>query len=111
MEEYISVYVTYPDNHIASEISRIIIEESLAACANVVSEIHSIYRWQGSINEEKETLVFYKTKTSLYARLEERIKTLHPYTCPCILAIPLLNGYRPYLDWIDKETKKNSGSD
>ncbi len=80
-----------------------LLEERLVACANVVPGITSIYRWEGEVHEEAEVLVVLKTRASLVPTLIARVEELHPYDVPEVLALPVLAGYDPYLEWVRNE--------
>lgn len=99
-----SVYVTAPNHETALKIAHIIVEERLAACANILGAITSVYRWEGRVQEEGEVALIAKTTEEQLPALIARIKTIHPYDVPCIVAWPIVAGHQPYLDWISAET-------
>ena len=99
-----TVYVTVPSREAAMAIGRAAVEARLAAGANVVPGVASIYRWQGAIEEADEVIVLLKTRRELVAPLTEKIVALHSYDCPCVVALPIEAGHAPYLDWIRDET-------
>ena len=105
MLEFILVLTTVPNKATAEEISRLVVREGLAACATITGVCTSLYWWKNEISQDEEFLLIIKTKASLYAELEEKIKEIHPYEVPEILALPLIQGLPEYLNWIDKETK------
>lgn len=88
----------------ASKIARTLVLEHLAACVNVVGPVRSIYRWRGSVEEAKEYLLVAKTQARMYARLEQRVKELHSYEVPEVIALELAAGSRAYLDWVLEST-------
>ncbi|MBI4905318.1 MAG: divalent-cation tolerance protein CutA [Acidobacteria bacterium] len=88
----------------ARKIAQGVVEKQLAACVNIVPGVHSIYRWQGSVEEASEFLLIIKTRDTVYTNLEEEIRRLHSYTVPEIIALPVERGFRAYLDWIGGET-------
>jgi periplasmic divalent cation tolerance protein len=94
------VFATFPDAETAERIVRIAVEERLAACANILPQIQSIYRWKGAVESATETLVLFKTTAAEYQQLEERIRELHPYEVPEVIAVPIESGQREYLTWI-----------
>ncbi|PZA06473.1 MULTISPECIES: divalent-cation tolerance protein CutA [unclassified Meiothermus] len=96
------VLVTVPDLETARHIGRTLVEEQLAACANIIPGLVSIYRWEGEINEDPELLLLLKTRPERYEELEGRVKQLHPYTLPEIIALPIQHGSIDYLRWIAK---------
>jgi periplasmic divalent cation tolerance protein len=102
--EYIIVLVTAPNEEDAGRIGRALVEERLAACANIIRSIRSIYRWEGRIEDEQEALMIVKTKKELFQRVKERVIALHTYSVPEIIALPIVSGSEPYLNWIQQET-------
>jgi periplasmic divalent cation tolerance protein len=105
MSEYLSVYITAPSFDVAQTIGRTLVEERLAACVNIIPEMHSIYRWAG-IETAAEVVLTAKSRTALFEEIEKRVRELHPYDCPCLVAWPIEAGHQPYLDWIAKETAR-----
>jgi len=105
MADYILLLVTVPDQEKGREIARCLVEERLAACVTVSGSSRSFYWWEEKIAEESEHILFIKTRASLYLKLEEKIRKLHPYEVPEIIALPILKGYEKYLAWLHKETK------
>jgi periplasmic divalent cation tolerance protein len=81
-----------------------LVSERLAACVNVGAPVQSMYHWRGQIETADEIPVTIKTRAALYPRVEAAIRANHPYELPDIVAVPLLDGLRPYLDWLDAET-------
>ena len=98
--EPIVILTTCPDEAAASRIARNLVESGLAACVSRVGPIHSTYRWQGAIQDEPEVLLVIKTLTTRYSELEMRLKSLHPYEVPEIIALPVTGGSRDYLAWL-----------
>jgi periplasmic divalent cation tolerance protein len=96
----IVVLCTCPDEPVALDIARVLVAEGLAACVNRLSPVTSVYRWQGRICEESEQLLIIKTIPARYEALEMRLKTLHPYETPEIIAIPVTAGSSHYLAWL-----------
>lgn len=101
--KYCSVYVTAASEEEARRIGRALVEEKLAACANILP-VQSIYRWQGKIVEESEAAMFLKTRSGLVDKVIERIKALHSYEVPCIVSFPIEKGNPEYLKWIGEAT-------
>ena len=85
-------------------IGRAVVEERLAACANVLDGMTSIYWWRGALEQAGEAVLILKTRAELVERLTARIKELHSYECPCVIALPIAAGDAAYLDWITRET-------
>ena len=100
----LSIYMTAPDHDTAVKIARIVITEQLAACVNILGAITSVYRWEGKVQEEDEVALIAKTTAARFPALAARVKALHPYQVPCIVAWPIAAGHQPYLDWISAET-------
>jgi periplasmic divalent cation tolerance protein len=98
------VYVTVGGIVEARQIAHEVVRDGLAACANMVERIGSIYRWEGTIEEADETLLLFKTSEGRLQALIDRVRTLHSYELPAITAIPLAAGNPAYLDWIAAET-------
>lgn len=99
------VLCTLPSPEKAGEIARILVEEQLAACVNLLPAIRSIYRWQGAVCDETETLALIKTTGERYAALAQRIVELHPYEVPEVIALPVTEGHAPYLAWLSDSTR------
>jgi len=104
MSDFIVIFVTCGSEEEALKIARTLVEERLAACANLVSPIRSIYRWEGKIWDEKEWLLVIKTQDARYGDLEKRVKSLHSYSVPEIIALPIKEGSAGYLQWIEEMT-------
>lgn len=98
------VFVTTPSEKVAEDIAKLLVQEGLAACVNIVREVRSIYKWQGRIEDEKEVLMVIKTRSSLFDRLKERVKQIHPYSVPEVIALPIEKGIEPYLKWVEEVT-------
>ncbi|MGB9891215.1 divalent-cation tolerance protein CutA [Thermodesulfovibrio yellowstonii] len=103
--DYIVVLITAPNEDEAVKISKILVEEKLAACVNILKDIRSIYFWQGKIEDEQEVLMIVKTKSELFEELEKKVKSLHSYTVPEIIGIKIKKGSESYLNWIIEVTK------
>ena len=94
------VFVTVPSEAEAARIGRVLVEERLAACANITGQIRSIYRWQGAIEDDAEFLMILKTSQASLDALIARANELHSYDVPEVIALPIQRGHPPYLDWI-----------
>lgn len=88
----------------AIKIARVLVEERLAACVNVVGPVRSIYRWRGAVEDAREHLLIIKIRARMYAKVERRVKQLHSYEVPEVIAIPLAGGSRRYLEWLLEAT-------
>jgi periplasmic divalent cation tolerance protein len=95
----IIVFSTFADADTARQAARTLVEERLAACANIVPQVESIYRWQGKIESSAEVLVIFKTTCERYPAFEQRLRTLHPYEVPEIVALDIAAGLPAYLAW------------
>lgn len=104
-EEYIQVFTTFGNKLDAEKSAKILIEKRLAGCVQIIGPVSSTYRWKNKIEEEKEWLCIIKSKRFLYNELEEAIKELHSYEIPEIIAIPVVEGSKEYLDWLNNEIK------
>jgi periplasmic divalent cation tolerance protein len=100
----IVVFITASKEDEAVTIARALVEEGLAGCVNIVRNIRSIYRWQGKIEDDKEVLMIAKTKKKLFKALEKKVKGLHSYTVPEIIALPIVTGSNDYLKWLNNVT-------
>ncbi len=98
------VYVTVKDGAEAKLIARTVVGERLAACANLLGGIESIYWWQGKVCEDSEVALILKTSAERKDELIDRIKELHSYECPCIVCLPIADGNHAFLNWIAAET-------
>ena len=98
--EIVSVYATFGSDEEARRIARQLVEERLAACANILAPSHSIYRWQGKIEEAAEVPVLFKTRADGAAALVERLGTLHSYDVPAAVVWPVSNSLPDYAKWV-----------
>jgi len=98
--EVLVVFVTAPDVGVARQIAFRLVQERLAACGNVLSGVTSVFRWEGDVQEEEEALLVLKTTVGSFRRLEERVRQLHPYDVPEVLALPAERGSEAYLEWV-----------
>lgn len=103
------VLTTLPDPGIAESIARRLVDDGCAACVAVGTPIRSLYHWQGKTETATETPLTIKTTTQAYGALEALLRSLHPYELPEIIAVPITDGLRPYLDWIAAETNRSKG--
>ncbi|MHA1109128.1 MAG: divalent-cation tolerance protein CutA [Alphaproteobacteria bacterium] len=102
---YCLVYMTAATKEEARRIGSALVEERLAACANVIDGMTAIYRWEGEIQNDDEAVLIAKTRTELVDALTERVKALHSYDIPCVVALPITGGNADFLDWVGSETK------
>ncbi len=102
--EFIVVLTTFDDIDLARKVAKALVEEKLAACVQIAN-IESFYTWKGKVENAKEFLCIIKTKKNLYELVEKRIKELHTYEVPQIVAVPIVKGSEDYLSWLEKETR------
>jgi periplasmic divalent cation tolerance protein len=102
--EPIFVYVTCKDRAEAQAVGRSVVEARLAACANVIDGMESIYWWEGKIESAKEAILIFKSKAHHLEALTDKVKQHHCYTVPCVVALPIVGGNPAYLDWLERET-------
>ena len=102
--ETLILLCTCPDEAVAAELSRQIVEQGLAACVNRFGGVTSVYKWDGEMQEGTEVQLVIKTSESASGRLIEELNKLHPYELPEIIAVPITAGHGPYLEWIREQT-------
>lgn len=110
-EQIIIVFTHVPNRPCAEHMAKTLVTEQLAACVNISSPVTSVYRWQGNIETAEEVGLSIKTTRQGYARLADRIRALHPYELPEIVAIHVNEGLPEYLRWIVAETRMNDNGD
>src|SRR5205085_6194034 len=93
-------FCTAPDGEVANRIVTELVEAKLAACGNILPRVRSVYRWQGKVESTEEVLVIFKLASERYPDFEGRLRALHPYDVPEIIAFPLTNGLPEYLQWV-----------
>jgi periplasmic divalent cation tolerance protein len=104
MSQELIVLITAPSAEEAARIAEPLVSERLAACVNIVGGVTSIYRWQGEVTRDNETLMIVKTTDERYDELERRVKELHSYTTPEVIAIKIERGSPDYLHWLREST-------
>jgi periplasmic divalent cation tolerance protein len=104
VSDYVIALTTLPVDGDADRFARTLIDERLAACVNILPEMTSIYRWQGSVEHERERQVVIKTSRSRVTQLWERMRELHPYEVPEFLVVSVIDGNNVYLRWIAEST-------
>lgn len=102
---YVSVYVTAADGEEAERIARTLVGERLAACVNYFP-CTSTFRWKGTVEKAEEYVLLCKTRKALFDRLEEKVKEIHSYDVPAIVAFEITEGERKYVRWIEDETDR-----
>lgn len=104
VSNHMMVYVTFDSRAAALHVARTVVEERLAACANLRGAGDAVYVWDGAVQEAQEWVVLFKTRTTRFDALKARIVALHSYEVPCIVAWNILEGHPAFLDWIDEMT-------
>jgi periplasmic divalent cation tolerance protein len=105
-QEFRLLYITAANSEEAMRLARGLVEARLAACANILGEIRSIYWWQGKIEEGGEVALIAKTRADLVEECIAKVKELHSYSCPCVITLPIMEGNPTYLEWLGTETKQ-----
>lgn len=100
------IYITCPNREEALKIGKGVVESRLAACANVIGGMESIYWWEGKVVTDTEVVLIMKSQSDLIEALIGKVKELHSYSVPCIVSLPILEGNPDYLKWLAEETKK-----
>ncbi len=98
------IYVTAPSHEEAEKIAKAVVTEQLAACANILDNVTSIFHWEGKLCRENESVLILKTTEKQVEKLSGRIKELHSYDCPCIVALPIESGNPDFLNWVADAT-------
>ena len=101
----IAILVTASSMDEAAKIGRTLVEEGFAACANIVEGVRSIYRWKGEVCDDRECLMVIKTTAANFDAVEKRVRELHSYEVPEVIAIPIVKGSEPYLDWVEENSR------
>lgn len=104
MKKFVFLYSTAGKKKDAERIAKYLLQKKLIACANIFP-IESHYWWQNKIEYAKEYAMILKTMAKNYQKIEQAVKKIHPYNCPCLVILELKGGYRPYLDWIEDSIK------
>ena len=105
--EFQLVYITCKDREEARLVGRRLVESRLAACANIIDGMTSLYWWEGRITEDSETVLIAKTRAELVEALISSVKSCHSYEVPCVVALPILAGNPDYLQWLAEETQES----
>lgn len=98
------IYITCATDSQAIAIGRALVERRLAACANVIPGVRSIYQWQGEVCADNEVILLVKTDAHRVAAVNRYVAENHTYECPCVIAVPIVDGHAPYLAWIAEQT-------
>ena len=99
-QDYRLVITTCPSTTLAEQIARTLLDRQCAACVNILPGVRSIYRWQGKIADDNEVILLVKTIETCLPQVQQCIRELHTYDIPEMIALPIVNGFTPYLNWI-----------
>jgi periplasmic divalent cation tolerance protein len=102
--QMVVVFVTAKDVGEAQKISQRLLEEKLAACVNIVKDVQSFFWWDGKIDQAQEALLVIKSKRALFPKIIKAVKAAHSYSVPEIIALPIIDGSKDYLQWIKETT-------
>ena len=104
MTDCLVVLVTVGSRSEGERIAEALVTEQLAACVNLLGPIQSTYRWEGRVQRDDELLLIVKTRAELFAPLAARVRALHSYETPEVIALPVVAGSEPYLEWVRAST-------
>jgi len=110
-DEPMVVFMTASSKDEARQLAEMLVEQRLAACVQIIPELESVYRWQGKIERQAEVLLIAKTVSGKFAELETQVRAVHSYETPEIVAFPLTDGSRPYLEWLSESVTKDQTKD
>ena len=99
-EDAIAVFITAPNREEASRLAEMLIQTRLAGCVQILPGVESVYRWQGQIERSEEFLLIAKTASTKFVELEKEVRAIHSYETPEIVAVPVVSGSQPYLEWL-----------
>jgi periplasmic divalent cation tolerance protein len=100
------IYMTAGSADEAKKIGHELVSAGLAACVNILPHMHSIYMWEGKLQQDSEVVMIAKTTAGRVAELIAKVKSLHSYTVPCIVSLPVEQGFPPFLEWVAESVKK-----
>jgi periplasmic divalent cation tolerance protein len=101
----VMVYITAGDSAEARKIGRYLVESKLAACVNIFNDMNSMYVWQGQFQDDRESVIIAKTTPNKVQQLIEAVKAMHSYECPCIVTLPVSDGYPGFLNWVAEQVE------
>jgi periplasmic divalent cation tolerance protein len=105
MTDIVLILTTVPARDQGEAIARALVEETLAACVNILPPMTSIYRWRGAVERESECQIVIKTTRGRIAAIQARVKALHSYDLPEFIVLPVVDGSEGYLEWVRAETR------
>jgi uncharacterized protein involved in tolerance to divalent cations len=106
--EFVAVFVTVPNDQVATSLSASLVESELAACVNIIAGVQSVYRWEGKVQRDSEQLLMIKTRNTLLDALTAHVRANHPYSVPEVLALPVVGGNADYLSWLAASTRASA---
>ncbi len=101
----VSLYITAPTREEAISLARELLLEKLIACANIIDNVTSLYRWQGEIEHAKESILICKSSAEHVQAVTEKVRQLHSYECPCVVALPIEGGNAEFFNWLGNQLK------
>ena len=101
---YVVVFITAKDFDEAQKIARGLVADKLAACSNILKDVKSVFRWEEKLDQADEVMLIVKTRKSLLAKVIKKVKALHSYQVPEIIALPIVGGSKDYLNWVGAST-------
>jgi periplasmic divalent cation tolerance protein len=104
------IYMTAGNRDEATKIGKNLVASKLAACVNILDNMHSIYLWEGKVQDDTEVVMIAKTTEDRIPELIEKVRSMHSYECPCIVSLPVSGGHQPFLDWIAKEVNNRTST-
>jgi periplasmic divalent cation tolerance protein len=104
MPEILIAFCTFPEPEVARNVANEVVKLRLAACGNILLQVHSIYRWHDAVESSEEVLAIFKLDSSRYPEFEKKIRAMHPYEVPEIIAFPVSKGLPAYLEWVAKSS-------
>ena len=102
------IYMTAGSIDEATKIGQELVTSKLAACVNILDHMHSIYLWEGEIQDDTEVVIIAKTTEDRVPELIEKVRSMHSYECPCVVAVPIEAGHDLFLKWIGDETREGT---
>jgi periplasmic divalent cation tolerance protein len=99
------VYITAGSKEEAKKIGMALVSNRLVACVNIIDGVESLYWWEGALQDEQEAVLIAKTKETLVGEVVEKVKSLHSYSCPCVVSVPLTGENEAFLEWVRNETR------
>lgn len=106
MQDLLLVYITTATLEEAKLLANDLVQNRLAACANIVPAVHSVFHWQGRLEQKEESLLLLKTNKATFAKLSARVQSLHSYELPCIVALPLSEALPQFAAWVSDELRQ-----